>query len=607
MLGNVLLTVLLLTIAQILRIYLLNLIAKPYFVIGIRDAMFMNAIGFLFNVISPLRIGEIFRFVFLKLRIETSSPIILSVLLLERIFDIFAITFLSFLFLGFSKSLSVVVLVFLVAFSILKINFLKFYRGDLQIKSNFSTYVYLIKKFYENLTWKNLIKIAITNALIWILYSISILILQDANSNLFKDWLRWNISPYRGIDSFFSTSDEYYGVNIYFVLPILLVGLFVSLLPHVNLFFLDWLKGGSSNFSRVGSYKSKFDYVKKVEFNYILKSPLKVYRDNQFLKETGIQVYEGGSGALIYSERDSNYIKKVGFGLQKERLIGQYAFMRENYVRWNFPNVKNGAEINHGFAYQIQKIVNAVRVDEFLRSKDITEIQIKKCMANIYKFIETKDPLPQKRSQINLKKITFDELWEIKVNQNLSDLRVLAPEFFEVPSFNINGIDLDSLECMALKIKKIADRLLFQTNTSQVHGDCTLSNLFISDLNDEIISIDPNPVSQLNNTSLDHGKVLQSIWANYENLMISAILLEQRLNSIKFSEEKIAGYTVALNWYQNELKNSGSNNFVESQIMCFVHLIRLLPYRVSSDRSKSAIFFGKSLEIGQQIIDEHEQ
>ena len=124
MLGNILLTVLLLTIAQILRIYLLNLIAKPYFVIGIRDAMFMNAIGFFFNVISPFRIGEIFRFVFLKLRIETSSPIILSVLLLERIFDIFAIAFLSFVFLGFSKSLSLIVLVFLVAFSILKINFL---------------------------------------------------------------------------------------------------------------------------------------------------------------------------------------------------------------------------------------------------------------------------------------------------------------------------------------------------------------------------------------------------------------------------------------------------------------------------------------------------
>jgi hypothetical protein len=484
-------------------------------------------------------------------------------------------------------------------------NSIKFYRKDLRIKGNFSTYVYLIKKFYEKLTWINLIKIALTNALIWFLYSISILILQDVKSNLLKDWLRWNLSPYRGIDSIISTSNKYYEVNIHFVLPILLVGLFVSLLPHVNLFFLDWLKGGSSNFSRVGSYTSKFDTKRKLEFNYILKSPLKAYRDNQFLKDTGIKVYEGGSGALIYSERGSNFIKKVGFGLQKDKLIGQYKFMRENYERWNFPNVKNGSEIKHGFAYQIQKIENAIRVDEFLRSKNITEIQIENCMANIYKFIETRDPLPKKDSHINLKNVSFDELWEIKVNQNLSDLRVLTPEFFEVPSFKINGTELDSLESMALKIKKIADGLSFQTNTSQVHGDCALSNLFISDLNDEIISIDPNPFSQLNNTSLDHGKVLQSIWANYENLMISTILNEQQLNSIKFSEEKMVGYNVALNWYQNKLKSSESNKLVESQIMCFVHLIRLLPYRVSSNRSKSAIFFGKTLEIGQQIIGEH--
>ena len=79
--------IVLLLCSQILRVRLINYLVNPHYSIGLRSGLFMNAICSFFNIITPFRLGELYRFKFMATRYKSPPVISTLAITIERLID----------------------------------------------------------------------------------------------------------------------------------------------------------------------------------------------------------------------------------------------------------------------------------------------------------------------------------------------------------------------------------------------------------------------------------------------------------------------------------------------------------------------------------------
>jgi len=596
-------------IAQILRVRLFNELTKPYFVVGLRKGIFMNGVALFVNILAPFRVGEIIRYLFLANEINSPKVLIFSAIIFERTLDLIAILSLAVIFKNYLEqlfltiglaTLIIVTLLILIRF----VNFQKIFGTNFIFKNNVKTNLFLIISYFKNTSLKKLRNILTLQLLIWSLYLLIAKLLSLITPVTIGAWLKWNVAPYRG-SAFINKINEVYNVlNFIYIIPVLLIGVTLSLAPHINLPFFDKIVGGDSDSSKSGNLNSKFPFGQKIKLKIFFQNPTEYYFKKLKTRKSIVKLFNGGSGAVVYQDNEglkNNEIVKVAFGIKAKRLESQFNFMENSKSDWNFVNVYEGKRGFGFFQYKMRIIDSLTSPVDFLCENIEFGILHEEMFDEIYNYIDPLEKITHE-SNIDLKgaKQNLNILWNDKVLKTIKELKLTSPEYFVTKQFSINNKKYPNLENLTNLLSLKISRLRGFKEKYEIHGDPSLSNLFYDRYSGAIIGIDPNPDNLYKSVVVDHGKILQSIWGLYELLIKSGEIKYQTLSSIVYECPIPDSFNSTLQYYKEKFILD-QRKLLYSEIMCFIAFIRLLPYRVQLDRSNSGMFFAKAIEIGTYI------
>jgi hypothetical protein len=343
--------------------------------------------------------------------------------------------------------------------------------------------------------------------------------------------------------------------------------------------------------------------LNSVKRTFFLESPVETYW-RRILREGKVgAVYPGGSGALVYSlTTEQKTLRKVGFGLQKDRLQEQFDFMHDHSNLWNFPKVRNPALTNMYFSYDMDLIEDSIPFYSHLSSiqePNYRKVEIEK----LFNFIETGNSVHTSTS-ISKYSESMERLWDEKLRLVIHEVHSRVPQLNTGAHIYINGRNLKNLNNVFNSLRLLAlsvEPTLIETNP---HGDPTLSNLLINKEESKIFSIDPNPNQTVRNSTVDHGKVLQSLFLLYEDSLDIQIKPSISRNEIIYSRP--SNHSIALSGeYYFKMLSKDELLAINSELMCFASMLRLLPYRLNQDSDFAPIFLAQAIEYGNSLIEKY--
>lgn len=554
----------------------------------------MNSMGSFLNIMTPFRLGEIYRYSFMRKRYQSNRTIILNAIAIERLIDSGCLIIVMVTLYGFN-TLNVLQLqagFFLLLLTIYITVFA--FLSKVSLRTRNSTVTKQIF-FLGNVRSKEIFILLIT---IWTSYLLAGFLAVFVYSDDFRSWLNWNISSFRIVNFKSGEIILYQKYNALFVLTFLFFGLAIAFFGHKSNKILDFLTSSKSDsLSR--------DYVESVlrqdrNRDLFLAAPISKYWSEVTQKDLCAELFSGGSGALVFSLRsDPDSLRKVAFGRQTSRLIDQYEYLKQHSQKWSFPIVENPIFGRDYFSFDMEKIHPSKTLYETLELCE-KKTDIESNVIQIFNFIDSANSNVGLIDQSDFRRHT-EFLWTKKLQEILNQAKLQMPWLFVNPRIDINGNNFKNLEVVFEEIKLIAFTYRGISTLTNPHGDSTLGNLLIKEGDLKIRGIDPNPNQTIKNVSIDHGKVLQSLMGRYESLMVSGNLLEARMGNVSYSHRDSNSIAVASKRYLHLLALD-SDVFVHSQIMCFASMMRLLPYRLEQDRRLAPIYAARTIELGNQIL-----
>lgn len=587
----------LLLVSQILRVKLINHLVRPHYSIGLRSGLFMNSICSFLNIITPFRLGEIYRIRFLSVRYNSPSPISLMAIIIERLID--SIFLISGLLIFTSRNIwrTGAIQIYFIVFVVVAIVAFAYcprkYREMSAITQWNRQLSYLKKNSASGLIF--------VSFGIWISYLLSGYLICQLLATELASWFAWNTAGYRLVLLEAGEHQFTQGFNIFFIFSFLLISLVTSLMGHRSNSLTKVLNGTAPDTAYPTKLLSR--HVNKIERTFFLESPMETYWRKTLSNGTVEEIYSGGSGALVYSlTTEINTIRKVGFGFQKYRLEEQYKYMHEHSKLWNFPKVRNPELTQMYFSFDMDLFANSVPLYSYLggiKDNECSRVEIER----LYGFIENGNS-PYKKINRSEYSESLRRLWEKKLQLVVEEVHSRVPQLSTGGDIWINGRHHTNLMNVFSSLKLLAlslDPILVETNP---HGDPSLSNLLINKINKEILSIDPNPSQLLKNSSIDHGKVLQSLFLLYEDNLENRIIPSLSKNEINYTRASNRSIEISGEYYfgmlsQNELLA------INSELMCFASMLRLLPYRLNQEFEYAPIFLAQAIEYGNALLEKY--
>jgi hypothetical protein len=572
---------------------------NPHYSIGLRSGLFMNAICSFFNIITPFRLGELYRFKFMATRYKSPPVISTLAITIERLID--AIFLIASLLLLSNRNV--------VKASAAQIIFIALIVGgcflaySLKAKPMFS---YSLSQWTRQLTLitrTTFKKILFSGLGIWSLYLVSGYFSCKLLSTEVDNWLEWNTTSYR-LFNFdqrnFQPSQQF---NVLFVFSFLLIGLSASLMGHKSNRITDLLNGSNPDSSQRTplAFESRSRFMRTI----FLESPLENYWRKTSISGAIGTIFNGGSGALVYSlNADAQIVRKVGFGYQKYRLEDQFNFMESFTDLWAFPQVKRTVMTDTHFEFDMELLSDSIPYYVHLTNLKSDEMHFNECL-RIFKFIEAGNK-PSRTLEPSEYRAGLENLWSDKLHKIIDEIYVRIPILSENDYLVINGIRYKSLTNIYYLLKQLALKVDPILDESNPHGDSTLSNLLLIKSDLSIRSIDPNPNQLVRNSSIDHGKVLQSLLTKYEDSLVNECCVVLTRREITYTPVVNAPIENCGRHYLDILEKNKSNS-IAAELMCFSSMLRLLPYRMNHDFRKAPLFLAQTIEFGNLLIDKYEK
>jgi len=581
-------------LSQILRVRLLNVLIDPHFSVGLRSGIFMNSIGSFLNIITPFRLGEVYRYSFMRKKYQSNRLIILNAISIERMMDAGSLVLIIISLYGLNtlnilklqtSFLMILILVYLTIFALAN-------KVSIVTKNaSLTKQIFYLGKSRAK-------EIFILFQAVWATYLIAGFLVTLVYSEDFRGWMIWNVSSFRVINFMNGEINLSWKYNDLFVLIFLFFGIVIAFFGHQSNRFLDRLTSSKSD-SLTKEYTQSVLFQSRNR-DLFLSAPISKYWREVKKKDLCLEIYNGGSGAVVFSLATNPYLlRKVAFGRQRPRLIDQHDFLKKHFKKWNFPYVENPTLGRDYFSFDMEKIYPSKTIYEELvlcHESDLIEAHA----TRIFEFIDTANLDVGFINQADLRSKT-EVLWNKKLQRILKQTKLQIPWFFVHKSIDINGRSFKNLEIVFEEIRRIVISIEGLSSITTPHGDSTLGNLLVRESDLQIRGIDPNPSQIIRNVSIDHGKVLQSLMGQYEDLMASGDILEIGLGYVFYTQMERHSIEIASEKYL-QLLAVDSKVFKHSQIMCFVSMMRLLPYRLEQDPKSAPIFAARTIELGNRIL-----
>lgn len=612
------------------------------------------SVGYLFNTLLPLRLGEIIRAFYVGDELAISKTSVFMSIIIERIVDglILGLSVISSALIITNISTGASIAMIKIGFAFLVISLVLFFILILVIKEDsiglklihrlsslfnakikdrmrfiawsciFSTRLYLDNK-------KNLLKYLLLSCLMWSVYFLStlcILLGFYVGDSFQKLWYSIQ-STYAGvvapsgpgyIGSFQIIVTDLLGkiglteaasyavvAWIVIVLPVSIVGVIVlvqkkhtsSQEPTDQVMLINKLHRDRDISSELSQFLDA--YFQNEPINKILTEAELNAKFNL------IKSFKGGSNAhtMLVWQNDEIRVKKITLEQYKDKLLDQAKWLKKRSSLKHIPNVIAEETTEHYYYFDLEYREDYFPLFEYIHSHDVSESfkiikRVLKFMSkNVYEY-----STPTKHRKQVFKYI--EQKVEGKINDT-AQLNASISKLLTYKNIKVNGISypniLETIEKIKNNSKKIA--ILEKYFETPIHGDLTVDNIISSETGDFLI-LDPNNENQVSTPAVDYGKIFQSLHSGYE-FLIQLDTCDVRGNIISFEEIKSHKYEGIFSMLDKELKSTLSD--AEYSSIFFheaVHYCRMLTYRANINPETVPVFYATAVKLFNEFMDQ---
>lgn len=567
------------------------------------------SIGYLFNALLPLRLGELIRARIIAGGMDVSFSLALSLIIVERAFDVAILGVVGLIvvialdisaaaiFYYIAALLTVAGLVALLVFTTVRQNRYLFnwlYRFSAifreTIKHSFRFKIWsVVYGLQRTLQPQRLLRYIGLSLLSWGFYLASVLTLvQYLLPNLgFGQKILGATAPYYGIAvpsgpanlGVFSditdtvTQSLNLSVNGQLVYDLLSWAVLIIPISAIGL-VLFFVKTRETLWRKAPRRASMISLENKLYRSEDISQEMARFLENYFsgntlsrivhgleLRESFrlIRYFKGGSDAITILARQYGevVVKKIIPLEFEDRLSAQYKWLKIRQGKKGIVKVLREEHADNYYAIDLEYRDDDVMLFEFMHQSPITRSTaiLEEVWGYLFKHVYgrlNKLAVHAKERQKYIDKHIFGCLEKAaKVNSDL--LRAAEPK-----TLLVNGHEYDNLYQIMEKIKQHPqawEDIATYQETKEVHGDVAVDNILVSQSDGHALLIDPAPDGNvINGPVFDFGKNMQSLYCGYEFLLRDedpVHLVDG--NTINYRNHSSAQYTQLCNYVRRKL------------------------------------------------------
>lgn len=632
--------------------YLLNPIRKAKVSVLFRGL----SVGYLFNTLLPLRLGEVVRAFFVGDALTISKTVVFMSIVIERTLDSFILS-LSIISAGLlihpvsptagttiSKIGFGLFLVSLLLSTIIAIirsefhwflkavhSFTSLFNPKIRDRARFITWsgIYGTRLMLKNK--KRLQKYVAVSLVMWFFYFASTACVAFAFFPNLLGRKLWYITQatYVGVSApagpgylgtfhlilarllteMHLTHVEAFSLFMWLIIiaPISLIGLYVLLRHRYGS-----TKHTSRNKMPINKLYRERDISR--EFSHFLDAYLRGERINKLVTQAElenkfrlIKSYKRGSNAhtMLVWQKNGLRVKKLSLPQYADKLQAQAEWLHAREHLPHLPRVIAEDSSKHHYSFDLAYNENYIPFFEFMHSS--TAAVNKKVIANVISFMRHDIYLPEPSTD-GLKNVK--SYIKTKVIAKANDTATINSSIGQLMTYAkvvINGKSYRNLLQIINKITshKQALKDLADYQQSDIHGDLTVDNLIVSQDGDFLV-LDPNNENQVSAAAVDYGKLYQSLHSGYE-FLIQLERCEVKDNIINFEESISQKYAEAFSFLDGKLKKELTEN--EYKTILFheaVHYCRMLTYRAGIRAKTLPVFYATAVKVFNEFLAQYE-
>lgn len=569
-----------------------------------RDVYNSLAIGYITNVILPIRLGELVRAIVISGVNLKKFSTALSAIVIERIIDgMFIVIVIPILYIFSQENNTllknlvlpylIIILIFFLALGLLVSapNLIKtillaiFGRFPASVNIHFYRLIFeTVNNLKMLLQIKTIIKLLSFSLTMWIFYFLAYICftasLNQGNVDGLLALLNY-LFTFTFVDK--AHKDIFSGIALSIFL----------LIPPFAILIFSQIKYSSSSKSRLDKFKENqvdgliFANVEIEHHFYIsyFKSKNREFYLNykEIFKHCEILSDESGASGAVTSivRNDSGkFYRKYAFGENIESLRNQLNFLQTTSHN-NFVKIESFKATESIVSFDMKYKDNCIPLSEACQY--IEDNLLFGILENIFTNLSL-----QCVNTNNIYKDTSDYVIN-KIFKNIE----LSYEYYRnihidvTAPILINGVKYPPVRELLTFFQNLDFRGIFANDTKvQFHGDLTLENIIWDpDSQSNYYFIDPNLTSKFNSLECEIGKLYQSLKFNYEYHK-SSKYAELSKNSILFISYYSDKYSKMKSHLDGTLIRSLSkSSLISVRLHAIVHLLRVLPY-IKNDKIK---------------------
>lgn len=573
------------------------------------------SIGYFFNMLLPLRLGELLRTSLLSYTTRARFSSVLATVAVERLSDLLVVTTIIQILLIYELVSAYVALFSLVVFStvvlvIISLNYSVRARRYIwfiatlfnnEIKSGILNFFYFLLDifakrsiFFDWSYWR-------LTCIMWSLYLISLLIFSEfVGSRLIL------VASAIYIESFdFSNIFTYLNKNLLVFLYLTIPIPFILVYAYLSGFnALAGFKGalreaakienfiGNTTLRRLHGFRSIDQYHSFLDRFFNGNGGLLSDFEQRAIQDVRVhRIFHGGSGAVtaLIEVADQLRVRKYANGALAKKLKLQYDWLQNNCTNLKLVRLISGESNMEDYYYDMHYAGGSIGFYEGIHTESVERsiLIIDEVIDVISKFHDS-----------TIIEDASEEVVRLYVDEKIiKNFEIIKSEFFDILDLKgtvLNGLPFDfkMLDLFGNKewfISQFKDR-----RQSVIHGDLTIENIMLNNLSlnkCDWFLIDPNPDNVFQSPLIDFSKLMQSLHLGYESLhrMPKVSLTGNRLNvDIHRSSQYANIYSHVLKIFDNRFGKSIVKQIFVHEL---VNFLRLIPYQLKQSRESGLVFF----------------
>lgn len=643
-------------LGHMLRAYKSRYLLNPIKQARSSDLFRSLSIGYLFNTLLPLRLGEIIRAIHLGDSLAISKTAALVSIIIERIFDGLLLS-LSFIGIGFiihTNHPEASALIIRFGVGVLSISavlgivvglmrsenklllrsihwFTSIFNSKVRDRLRFIAWsgIYGARLMWSEQTHR--MRYTALTVGMWLLYfaSTACVVFAFFSGYSFSEVLYIIQSTYVGVSA--PAGPGYVGtfhlivakllnplhisnvvsfslfVWLIIIAPISLIGLYVLLAQRRttkrNTSTRESLINKLRRDEDISSELSHFldAYLQGEEINQILTH---AELDNKF---NVIKSFKGGSNAhtMLVWQNSELFVKKITLAQYAEKLAAQATWLKERAHLPHLPRIIREEQTPTYYYFDINYLEAYTPFFEFIHSHngkhndDVLEKVLVFMRGSIY---------TNAKPSVNSKDLRL--YIDSKVLGKVQDAATMHSELnslLEAKRLTVNGKSYLNLPYIVEKIKKHTRAMndLATYHECAIHGDLTVDNLIVSPEGDFLV-LDPNNENQVSTPAVDYGKLYQSLHSGYE-FLIQLEHCRVHDTNIYFEEVKSQKYAELFHFLDAKLKKDLDKTQYRSILFHeAVHYCRMLTYRASINPDTLVVFYAVATKLFNEYLEQYE-